>query len=86
MPGILGKKLGMTQIFNDNGLVEPVTVIEAGPCLVVQRKQAKKDGYDAVQIGLRTSSLRAIRSRSISSLQTNTSMSQVQARARGFRV
>ena len=52
MPGILGKKLGMTQIFNDNGLVEPVTVIEAGPCLVVQRKQAKKDGYDAVQIGL----------------------------------
>ena len=52
MPGILGKKLGMTQIFNDGGLVEPVTVIEAGPCLVVQRKQVDTDGYDAVQIGL----------------------------------
>ena len=52
MPGILGKKLGMTQIFNDGGLVEPVTVIEAGPCLVVQRKEVAKDGYDAIQIGL----------------------------------
>ena len=52
MPGILGKKLGMTQIFNERGLVEPVTVIEAGPCLVVQRKQIDTDGYDAVQIGL----------------------------------
>jgi large subunit ribosomal protein L3 len=52
MPGILGKKLGMTQIFNDGGLAEPVTVIEAGPCLVVQRKEVAKDGYDAIQIGL----------------------------------
>jgi large subunit ribosomal protein L3 len=52
MPGILGRKLGMTQIFNDGGLVEPVTVIEAGPCLVVQRKEVAKDGYDAIQIGL----------------------------------
>jgi large subunit ribosomal protein L3 len=52
MPGILGKKLGMTQIFNDGGMVEPVTVIAAGPCLVVQRKQVDTDGYDAVQIGL----------------------------------
>jgi large subunit ribosomal protein L3 len=52
MPGILGKKLGMTQIFNDGGMVEPVTVIAAGPCLVVQRKQVDTDGYNAVQIGL----------------------------------
>ena len=52
MPGILGKKLGMTQIFSDDGLVHPVTVIEAGPCLVVQRKTNDTDGYDAIQIGL----------------------------------
>ena len=52
MPGILGKKLGMTQIFADDGVVHPVTVIEAGPCLVVQRKDSARDGYDAVQIGL----------------------------------
>ncbi len=49
---ILGKKLGMTQIFADNGDVVPVTVLKAGPCVVVQRKTAQKDGYDAVQIGL----------------------------------
>jgi len=52
MPGILGKKLGMTQIFADDGVVHPVTVIEAGPCLVVQRKDSATDGYDAVQIGM----------------------------------
>lgn len=52
MPGILGKKLGMTQIFNDDGVVYPVTVIQAGPCLVVQRKTEKAEGYEAVQVGL----------------------------------
>lgn len=52
MPGMLGKKLGMTQIFGEDGVVHPVTVIEAGPCLVVQRKQADSDGYEAVQVGL----------------------------------
>ncbi len=51
MEGILGKKLGMTQIYADNGTVIPVTVIQAGPCLVVQRKTVDQDGYDAVQIG-----------------------------------
>jgi large subunit ribosomal protein L3 len=50
--GILGKKVGMTQIFRDDGTVVPVTVVEAGPCLVVQRKTADRDGYDAIQIGL----------------------------------
>ncbi|UOO37826.1 50S ribosomal protein L3 [Oscillospiraceae bacterium CM] len=48
---IIGKKVGMTQIFDDNGKVIPVTVIEAGPCVVVQKKTADKDGYDAVQLG-----------------------------------
>ncbi len=49
--GILGKKLGMTQVFDAEGKVVPVTVIEAGPCTVIQRKAAKSDGYDAVQVG-----------------------------------
>jgi large subunit ribosomal protein L3 len=50
--GIIGKKVGMTQIFTPEGIVVPVTVVQAGPCLVVQKKTADKDGYDAVQIGL----------------------------------
>ena len=50
--GILGIKVGMTQLFDDKGDVRPVTVLKAGPCVVTQRKTAKKDGYDAVQIGL----------------------------------
>ena len=49
--GIIGKKLGMTQIFNEKGQIVPVTVIQAGPCVVVQRKTSAKDGYEAVQIG-----------------------------------
>jgi len=49
--GIIGKKLGMTQIFDENGLVIPVTVIEAGPCYVVQKKTTATDGYEAVQLG-----------------------------------
>ncbi len=49
--GIIGKKLGMTQIFNEKGQIVPVTVVQAGPCVVVQRKTAAKEGYDAVQIG-----------------------------------
>jgi len=49
--GIIGKKLGMTQIFNEKGQVVPVTVIQAGPCVVVQRKTVARDGYEAVQIG-----------------------------------
>jgi len=49
--GIIGKKLGMTQIFDENGNVIPVTVIEAGPCAVVQKKTVETDGYNAVQLG-----------------------------------
>ena len=52
MDGSLGRKVGMTQIFVEDGTAIPVTVIKAGPCLVVQRKTAKADGYEAVQIGL----------------------------------
>lgn len=49
--GILGKKLGMTQIFNEEGSLIPVTVIEAGPCTVVQKKTTESDGYNSVQLG-----------------------------------
>ena len=52
MQGILGKKIGMTQIFGDDGTAYPVTVIKVGPCLVVQRKTIDTDGYEAVQLGL----------------------------------
>ena len=49
--GIIGKKVGMTQLFDENGKVIPVTVIEAGPCTVVQKKTVESDGYQAVQLG-----------------------------------
>ena len=49
--GIIGKKVGMTQVFDEKGNVVPVTVIEAGPCVVVQKKTAETDGYTAVQLG-----------------------------------
>jgi large subunit ribosomal protein L3 len=49
--GILGKKIGMTQVFNENGTVMPVTAIEAGPCTIAQVKTTVKDGYDAIQLG-----------------------------------
>ena len=48
---IVGKKIGMTQLFDENGKVIPVTVVEAGPCVVVQKKTTENDGYEAVQIG-----------------------------------
>lgn len=51
MQGMIGKKLGMTQVYDANGQHVPVTVIEAGPCVVLQRKTAKTDGYEAVQLG-----------------------------------
>ena len=49
--GIIGKKIGMTQIFDEVGNVIPVTIIEAGPCVVAQKKTAETDGYDAIQLG-----------------------------------
>jgi large subunit ribosomal protein L3 len=49
--GLLGKKVGMTQLLQNDGTVVPVTVIQAGPCVIVQKKTKQKDGYDAVQLG-----------------------------------
>ncbi len=51
MKGLIGKKLGMTQIFDDEGRRIPVTVVEAGPCVVIQKKTVAKDGYNAIQVG-----------------------------------
>jgi large subunit ribosomal protein L3 len=50
--GLIGKKVGMTQVFDENGTVVPVTVIKAGPCVVVQKKTNTTDGYESVQLGL----------------------------------
>jgi len=50
--GILGKKVGMTQLFDDKGEIRPITVLQAGPCVITQKKDASKDGYNAVQLGL----------------------------------
>src|SRR5258708_34913036 len=50
--GIIGRKVGMTQVYAEDGRAIPVTVIEAGPCVVVQRKSKAKDGYSGVQVGL----------------------------------
>ncbi len=52
--GLLGRKVGMTQIFDDHGKAVPVTVIQAGPCPVVQKKTVHQDGYDAIQIGFQS--------------------------------
>ncbi len=51
-PGILGRKIGMTQFFDEQGRVVPVTVLQAGPCVVVQRRSIETDGYEAIQVGL----------------------------------
>ena len=51
MRGLIGKKIGMTQVFNSEGQSVPVTVIEAGPCVVTQVKTQKNDGYEAIQVG-----------------------------------
>ena len=49
--GMIGKKIGMTQVFDEKGNVIPVTVIEVGPCVVAQKKTVEKDGYNALQLG-----------------------------------
>ncbi|MCD4651861.1 MAG: 50S ribosomal protein L3 [Candidatus Cloacimonetes bacterium] len=51
MIGLIGKKIGMSQVFNEEGKVTPVTVLECGPCRVIQRKSVETDGYDSVQLG-----------------------------------
>lgn len=57
---IIGKKIGMTQLFDENGKVIPVTVVEAGPCVVVQKKTTENDGYESVQIGFGDISNKAV--------------------------
>ena len=52
MDGLLGRKVGMTQVFDDGGSAIPCTVLRVGPCVVVQRREVSRDGYEAVQIGL----------------------------------
>ncbi|HUJ69097.1 MAG TPA: 50S ribosomal protein L3, partial [Syntrophorhabdales bacterium] len=49
--GLIGKKLGMTQVFGENGAIIPVTVVKTGPCFIVQKKTVETDGYSAVQLG-----------------------------------
>ena len=56
MPGLLGKKIGMTSVFGADGKNVPCTVIEAGPCVVTQLKTVEKDGYQAVQVGFKQKS------------------------------
>ena len=58
--GIIGKKIGMTQLFDESGKMIPVTVVEAGPCVVVQKKTTENDGYEAVQIGFGDISEKAV--------------------------
>ena len=60
MKAIIGKKVGMSQIFDENGKVIPVTVIEAGPCVVAQKKTTENDGYDAVQLGFEDASPKSV--------------------------
>lgn len=58
--GILGKKIGMTQIFDEEGKVIPVTVIEAGPCVVIQKKTNENDGYEAIKVGFEDKKVRVV--------------------------
>ena len=58
--GLIGKKIGMTQVFDENGKVIPVTVVELGPCVVVQKKTAENDGYEAVQLGFGDVKVKAV--------------------------
>src|SRR5579864_9430722 len=60
LSGLLGRKVGMTQVFGPNGAAIPVTVIEAGPCIVTQIKTAAHDGYEAVQIGFEQATLKNV--------------------------
>jgi len=71
MKGIIGKKVGMTQIFNERGQVTPVTVIEAGPCFVTQVRNAERDGYTAIQLGFDTTKPRRLTGGQLGHLKRN---------------
>lgn len=71
MKGIIGRKVGMTQVFDDNGQVIPVTVIEAGPCYVTQVRTAERDGYTAIQLGFDTTKQQRLTKGQLGHLQRN---------------
>ena len=71
LKGLIGKKLGMTQVFDDTGIATPVTVIEAGPCFVTQVRAAEKDGYSAVQLGFMEVSNKKLTSGQLGHLKRN---------------
>jgi large subunit ribosomal protein L3 len=71
MKGLIGKKLGMTQIFDENGTVQPVTLIEAGPCYVTQVRREQRDGYLAVQLGFEEANPRRLSGGQIGHLKRN---------------
>lgn len=71
MKGIIGKKVGMTQVFDDKGNVTPVTVIEAGPCYVTQVRSAESDGYVAIQLGFGATQPRKLTKGQLGHLQKN---------------
>jgi len=71
LKGLIGKKIGMTQIFDENGAAIPVTVIEAGPCFVTQIRTIKRDGYSSVQLGFGETKKKRLTSGQLGHLKTN---------------
>jgi large subunit ribosomal protein L3 len=71
MKGLIGKKIGMTQIFDESGLAIPITLIEAGPCYVTQVRQPERDGYNAVQLGFEEAKPKRLSGGQIGHLRTN---------------
>ena len=62
MRGLIGKKIGMTRVFDSNGRAIPVTVLEVGPCQVTQVKSNEKDGYESVQVGFHEANIKHVKS------------------------
>jgi large subunit ribosomal protein L3 len=71
MKGLIGKKIGMTQIFDESGLAVPITLIEAGPCYVTQVRQPTRDGYNAVQLGFEEAKPKRLTGGQLGHLKTN---------------
>ena len=71
MKGLIGKKIGMTQIFDESGLAVPITLIEAGPCYVTQIRQPERDGYNAIQLGFEEAKPKRLSGGQIGHLKTN---------------
>ena len=87
MKGLLGIKVGMTQVFDENGVVTPVTVIQAGPCYVTQVKTKETDGYEAIQVGfgeVKEKSLTKGQKGHLGLLQSDNKASPTQERYWGF--